>query len=454
MGAPFPPEVPTWAFSLESEQALLGALLLDGQAFDRIADLITESDFYTGAHRMIFRHVSRLVEAARVVDMVTVGERCQAEDAQRFQEFGFGYLAQLAQNTPSAINVRRYAEVVRERSLMRQLHSTAMAVVEATMHSGGREISQLLDEAQTKIMAVGEGRQSEAFLPLKKGLAQAFEFIDHQHNRDDPNAPTGTPYGFIDLDQMTSGMHPGQLIVLAARPAMGKSAFALNVCENVARFTKRWALFFTIEMGLREQSLRMLAASSKVNVQRLAAGRVYDKEWPRITQAMEKLIDLPIAFNEQAALTINDLRAQSRRASRELGHPSVIVVDYLQLMLAGDTEQNRATQLAEVTRGLKLLAKELEVPVIALSQLNRDLEKRVNKRPVMSDLRDSGAIEQDADVVLAIYRDEVYHPNSAEKGVAEIIINKQRNGPVGDVKLTFLADYTRFVNYARPDTSE
>jgi replicative DNA helicase len=436
-----------WAFSLESEQALLGALLIDNSAYDRVADLVTESDFYTGAHRMIYRQVARLVEASRVADLVTVGERCQAEDAERFAEFGFDYLAQLAQNTPSATNVRRYAEVVRERALMRQLNASAMQVVEATMHSGGREIGALLDDAQSRIMAVGQQRSAHSFRALREGLTQAYEFIDAQHHRENKDEPTGVPYGFTDLDHKTSGMHGGQLIVLAARPAMGKSAFALNVSEHATRKTGKWALFFTLEMGLREQALRMLAAGAHVNVQRLASGRIYEEEWPRLTAAMTDMVDLKIAFNEQAAMTVADVRSHARRAFRELGPVCLIVVDYLQLMLAGDTEANRATQLSEVTRGLKLLAKEMDVPVMALSQLNRELERRVNKRPIMSDLRDSGAIEQDADVILSIYRDEVYHPNTEDKGVAEIIINKQRNGPVGDIKLTFLADNTRFTNF-------
>lgn len=448
MGAP---EVPSWTHSLEAEQSLLGALMLNNAACDQVADLVSERDFYVGTHRQMFRAIFRLIEAGRLADVVSVAERMEAEDAQRFVEGGgFAYLAALAQNTPGAINVRRYAEVVHERAVMRKLFAAGQQIIESVSGFGGREVGELLDQAETAIMNISVRGTDETFRTLKAALGDAFAFVDEQYHKYQGKGAevTGVPYGFIALDRMTSGMHPGQLIILGARPKMGKSAFALNVCEHAARATGRWALFFTLEMGVREQALRMLSGASRVNVQRLASGRIYDNEWPRVSDAVGKLVDLNIAFNEQASLTVTELRAQARRAMREYGGLSLIVVDYLQLMLAGETDSNRATQLAEISRGLKLLAKELQVPVLALSQLNRELEKRVNKRPVMSDLRDSGALEQDADVILFIYRDEVYHPKTEDRGIAEVLVAAQRNGPVGDIKLTFLGERTRFENYA------
>lgn len=440
-----------WAWSIEAEQSALGAILLDNAAYDQIAGLVSANDFFLGSHRAIFAAIEHLLQASRTADIVTVSERLEAEDRQRFeQEGGSSYIAQLAQNVPSALHVLAYARIVHERAVIRQLDIAARTIADTVRNTAGREVDVILDQAQSSIMAVGEREHDQTFRPLRDGLISAFEFIDHQYHRDNKNEPTGVPYGFIDLDSITSGMHPGQLVVIAARPSMGKSTLALNVCERAVKATGKWAFFFTLEMTLREQSLRVLGAGARINVQRLASGRVYDEEWARISNVMAELQELKIAFNEQGTLSSNELRAQARRAVRELGEPCLIVVDYLQLMVGGDTEANRAAQLSEITRGLKLLAKELQVPVMALSQLNRNLESRVNKRPVMSDLRDSGSIEQDADVILSIYRDEVYHQNSTDRGTAEIIINKQRNGPVGVVKLTFLADHTRFENYAEP----
>ncbi len=368
---------------------------------------------------------------------------------------GVRYLVQLAAGADPAlgvcVQVRQHpVELIRQRALLRQLYSASMETSAAVAGYAGRDAGTLLDEAETRLMAISQRSTSNKdFQPVGSALAQAVEFIDAQFHREDPNAPTGIPYGFVDLDQMTSGMHPGQLIILAARPAMGKSALALNITEQAAAATGKTALFFSLEMSNREQALRLIASGARVNVQRLVTGRLYDGEWGRVSAAMGKMHDLPIQFNDQASLTVMDMRSLSRRAAREHGALSLIVVDYVQLMLAGTNDSNRANQVAEISRGLKLLAKELQVPVLALSQLNRELEKRGNKRPVMSDLRDSGALEQDADVILFIYRDEVYHNNSEDKGVAEVIVTKQRNGPVGMVRLAFRADNTRFENYAR-----
>jgi replicative DNA helicase len=448
--------IASWGYSVEAEQSVLGGLLLDNSALDRVADVLRESDFFTLDHRAMFRCISSQIEAGKPADVVTIAERLFLEAPRELEAMGgAAYLGKLAQNTPSALHIRRYAELVRERAVRRGLFQVGQSISEAAIRSRGRDAGQLTDEAERLVMQIGSQRTPGRadFKDMRQVLAAAFEFVDEQHTRFS-NAPNedwvpGLTTGFRDLDKQTGGMHGGQLILLAARPSMGKSTLALNISEHAARASNRWVQFFTIEMGAREQGMRVLAANAKINLQRMFSGRVYEQEWPRVSTAMSALVDLKVAFNEQASLTVGELRALARRGHREMGPPCLIVVDYLQLMVAGESESNRANQLAEISRGLKLLAKELDVPVIALSQLNRELEKRVNKRPVMSDLRDSGALEQDADAILFIYRDEVYHPNNTtERGVAELIIAKQRNGPVCTVRLGFRADHTRFSNYS------
>lgn len=450
-------EGPEWNHSLEAEQAVLGILLLNNEAYDAVADLITDTSFYVGAHRSAYGVIRGLIDAGKPADLITVAERLAALDPTAFAEHGgAAYLARLAQTPGSLEAARHYAGIVRERSILRQLFAAATATRESVASFRGRTVSALLDEAEEAIMGIGLNAAGRSdFEPAKSALAKALEFIDFQYHRADPHAPTGLPYGFRDLDWKTSGMHPGQLIVVAARPAMGKSTFTLNVLEQAARTTGKTALFFTLEMGNREQAIRLIASRAMVNVQRLFAGRLNDTEWQRVTRAMGELHDLQLSFNERAGLTIGELRSLARRAMRESRGLSVIAVDYLQLMLSGDTDNTRANQIAEITRGLKLLAKELDIPVIVLSQLNRSLESRTNKRPIMSDLRDSGAIEQDADVILFIYRDEVYHPERMEsRGIAEIIIGKQRNGPIGSIELRFRGDATRFMDLDHAQEAE
>ena len=445
-----------WMYSPEAEQSVLGALLIDNTAIDRVADLVAAGDFYLGNHRAIYRAAVGLIEKGRSADMVTVNERL-ALDPDARDCGGLAYLAELAVNTPSAHNVRRYAEIVRERSVLRSLFKATRRIQERIADSRGAEVKVLLDEAQSLVMAIGESRLPGRtdFQTLESLLAGVLEFVDNQHQRFRDGTlgdVTGLPTGFVDLDRLTSGFHPGQLILLAARPAMGKSALSLNIAEYAARSSKKTATFFSMEMTNREQGLRLLAANAGVNVQRLVSGRVNEQEWARVAAVTGKLQGVPMVFNEAGALTVTELRALARRAMRECGGLSLVVIDYLQLMGAeASSEQNRAAELADITRGLKKLAKELSVPVLALSQLNRQVESRPNKRPVMSDLRDSGALEQDADVILFIYRDEVYHKDSEDKGTAEIIIAKQRNGPIDTVRLTFRADSTRFANFARAE---
>lgn len=439
-----------WMYHEESEQSVLGALLLDNSAYDRVADVLRAEDFYVGGHRLIYRAIAALLDAGHAADAVTVDERLSAaESASRYEQAGgFGFLTLLASSTPSSANIRRYAEVVRERSMLRALWAAGTRIHDMVSAPGERNVQQVLDAAQAAVLAVGEGRRGSEFVGLDQVLRDTMAMIDDRHQKyqaGESRLVSGTPTGFQPLDEALSGLHGGQLVIVAARPAMGKSAFALNVIEHGARTTGKTALVFSLEMGLNELGLRLVAGAAQVNVRRLVEGRVYEQEWTRLTTAVGTLQNTPIAFAELSDLTINDLRAMARRAYREHGGLSLIMIDYLQLMegAAGD-EMNRANEIAKISRGLKKLAKELNVPIIALSQLNRELERRQNKRPLMSDLRESGAIEQDADVILFLYRDEVYNPNTPDKGLCEVIIGKQRNGPTDTVVLAFRADQTRF----------
>jgi replicative DNA helicase len=439
--------------SVEAEQSLLGGLLLDNLAFDKVADLVAADDFYRDDHRRIFRHISRLIEQAKAADMVTVGESIEAsEDKDRTG--GLAYLGSLAQSTPSALNIRRYAELVRERSVQRRLAQVATEIAESALGPSGKDVGQLLDEAETRILEVGEKGQrgTQGFESIQPVLARVFERIDHLYQQENKSDVTGVPTGFIDLDEKTAGLQPGDLIIVAGRPSMGKTALALNMAEHVAVDNGLPVAIFSMEMGASQLAMRMLGSIARVDQHKMRTGRLVDEEWSRLSSAMERLHNAPIFIDESGALNSLELRTRARRMRRQCGKLGMVMVDYLQLMSAVDSGQgeNRATEISEISRGLKALAKELECPVVALSQLNRALETRNDKRPMMSDLRESGAIEQDADLILFIYRDEVYFPEKPEsKGVAEVIIGKQRNGPIGKVDLTFLGEYTRFENRAR-----
>ncbi|HEX2648938.1 MAG TPA: replicative DNA helicase [Burkholderiales bacterium] len=437
--------------SIEAEQSLLGGLLLDNQAFDRIADLVGTEDFYRDDHRRIFRHISRLIEAAKPADVVTVGESIESsEDKDRTG--GLAYLGALAQNTPSALNIRRYAELVRERSVQRRLARVATEIAESALGPAGKDIGQLLDEAESKILEVGESGQrgTQGYEEIQPVLARVFERIDYLFHQENKSDVTGVPSGFVDLDEKTAGLQPGDLIIVAGRPSMGKTAIALNMAEHVAVDNNLPVAIFSMEMGAAQLAMRMLGSIARVDQHKMRTGRLADDEWGRLSAAMERLHNAPIFIDEGAALNALELRSRARRMRRQAGKLGLIVVDYLQLMSASQEGENRATELSEISRSMKALAKELETPVIALSQLNRALEQRNEKRPMMSDLRESGAIEQDADVILFVYRDEVYYPDKIEaRGKAEVIIGKQRNGPIGKVDLTFLGEYTRFENRAR-----
>jgi len=437
--------------SVEAEQSVLGGLLLEASALDKIADLMTADDFYRHEHRLIYRQIVRLSEMSKPVDVITVAEALEIA-GELDKVGGLPYLGSLAQNVPSAANIRRYGEIVRERSIMRKLVEVGTDIASSAYNPTGRDAAQLLDEAEGKVFEIAEAgsRGKQGFIAMPPLLTQVVERIETLYARDNQNDVTGTATGFTDLDRMTSGLQAGDLIIVAGRPSMGKTAFSINIAENVALDSKLPVAIFSMEMGASQLAMRMLGSVGKLNQHDLRTGRLQDDDWGRLTHALGKLNDAPIHIDESAALSALEVRARSRRLHRQHGGLGLIVVDYIQLMSsnAGKASENRATEISEISRSLKSLAKELHVPVVALSQLNRSLEQRPNKRPVMSDLRESGAIEQDADLILFIYRDEVYNSDSPDKGKAEIIVGKQRNGPIGKVELAFRGEYTRFDNLA------
>ncbi len=435
--------------SIEAEQSVLGGLLLDNSAWDRIADFLQESNFYRYDHRLIFQHIVKLITAVRPADVITVFESLTSSGKAE-EVGGLAYLNALAQNTPSAANIRRYAEIVRDRAVLRKLVTVADEISGDAFNPQGKEVRQLLDEAESKVFAIAEegARGVQGFIEIKPLLSQVVERIDTLYHQENSTDVTGTPTGFVDLDRMTSGLHGGELVIIAGRPSMGKTSLAMNIGEYVAVEYGLPIAVFSMEMPGTQLAMRMLGSVGRLDAHRLRTGKLSDEDWPKLTHAMQKMSDAQIFVDEQSALNPLELRARARRLSRQCGQLGLIIIDYLQLMSSASSGENRATEISEISRSLKSLAKELNVPVIALSQLNRGLEQRPNKRPVMSDLRESGAIEQDADVIFFIYRDEVYNPDSQDKGTAEIIIGKQRNGPIGVVRLTFLGQYTKFDNFA------
>jgi replicative DNA helicase len=451
MNAPSDPQLDSLKVpphSIEAEQSVLGGLLLDNAAWDRIADFINEHDFYRYDHRLIFHNIGKLISQAKPADVITVYEQLQV--AGKAEEVGgLAYLNALAQNTPSAANIRRYAEIVRDRGVLRQMVTIADEISAGAFNPQGRDVRQLLDEAESKVFAIAEegARGQKGFLEIQPLLTQVVERIDELYHRDNQSDITGVPTGFVDLDRMTSGMQGGDLIIVAGRPSMGKTAFSLNIGEHVAVEQGLPVAVFSMEMAGTQLAMRMLGSVGRLDQHRLRTGRLLDEDWPRLTHAIQKMNDAQLFIDETPALNPMELRARSRRLARQCGQLGLIVIDYIQLMSGSGNGENRATEISEISRSLKGLAKELNCPVIALSQLNRSLEQRPNKRPVMSDLRESGAIEHDADVILFIYRDQVYNPDSQDKGTAEIIIGKQRNGPIGTVRLTFLGEYTKFDNF-------
>jgi replicative DNA helicase len=441
--------------SIEAESSVIGGLLLDNGAWDRMGDLLTDSDFYRYEHRLIYAAIGGLINATRPADVITVYEQLQGLGKAE-EVGGLAYLNSLAQYVPSASNIRRYAEIVRERSILRKLVSASDEIATAAFNTQGRPVDKILDEAEQKIFNIGEegSRMKQGFQGMDSLVVQLLDRV--QEMQDNPNDITGVPTGFLDLDRRTSGFQAGDLIVLAARPSMGKTALAINIAEHVALHEELPVAVFSMEMSASQLAIRIVGSIGRIDQMRLRTGKLKDEEWPRLTEAIEKLRNISLHIDETPGLTVSELRANARRLARQCGGKlGLIVVDYLQLMSVSSSmsEENRATAVGEISRGLKMLAKELGCPVIALSQLSRGVESRTDKRPLMSDLRESGAIEQDADVVMFIYRDDYYNKMdgptpSKEPGVAEVIISKQRNGPTGTIKLTFIKELTRFESMA------
>ncbi len=439
--------------SYEGEQSVLGGLLLDNVAWEKVADVLTDRDFYRQEHRLIFRAIARLIELARPADVITVQEELEKHDELK-EIGGLSYLATLAQQTPSSANIRRYAEIVRERSIMRQLAQVGTEIAESAYNPQGREASQLLDEAENKVFQIAESTQraQQGFLDMPTLLKEVVERIDTLYARDNLDDVTGVPTGFKDLDEKTSGLQGGDLIIVAGRPSMGKTAFSMNIAENVAVECKLPVAVFSMEMGGAQLVMRILGSVGRLDQHVLRTGRLEDEHWSKLNNAVVKLSDAPMYIDETPGLTALELRARARRLARQYGGKlGLIVVDYLQLMSGSGRGENRSSELGEISRSLKGLAKELSVPIVALSQLSRSVEQRQDKRPMMSDLRESGAIEQDADIIIFMYRDEYYNPETPQKGLAEAIIGKHRNGPTGKVYLTFLGQYTRFESAAMPE---
>jgi replicative DNA helicase len=436
--------------SIEAEQSVLGGLLLDNTATDRVADIVRGDDFYTDVHRVLFDAIIHLVDDNKPADVVTVGERLGSLGRLDYVG-GMAYLGSLVDNVPTAANIRRYAEIVRERAILRRLAAAAGEIADSAFQPLGRSAREIVDQAESKVFEIAEhgARGQQGFQDLRHLLTQVVERVEFLYNRDNPSDVTGVATGFTDLDRDTSGFQEGDLIVIAGRPSMGKTALALNIAEHIALDLKMPVAVFSMEMGAAQLAMRLIGSVGRVDQQKVRTGRLVNDDWERLSGALGKLNDAPMHIDETPALNALELRARARRLSRQYGgRLGAIVVDYLQLMQAVGEGENRATEISEISRSLKALAKELKVPVMALSQLNRSLEQRPNKRPVMSDLRESGAIEQDADVILFIYREEVYNPETPDKGVAEIIIGKQRNGPIGTVRLAWRGEFTRFENLA------
>lgn len=434
--------------SIEAEQSVLGSLMLDNESWEKTADLLVEHDFYRRDHQLIFRAIAELFEQSQPVDVITLAE--YHDKRGELDKVGeLAYLGMLARNTPSSANIIAYASIVRERSILRQLIAVGTAISNVAFNPEGKSSEEMLDLAEGQVFEIAEkgAKRSGGFIQVKEVLSRVVDRIDTLFEQDSPI--TGLSTGFNDFDEQTSGMQPADLVIVAGRPSMGKTTFAMNLAEHAAIKSKVPVAVFSMEMPADALAMRMLSSLGQIDQHRLRTGRLNDDDWPRLTSAIALLNEAPLFIDDTPALTVTELRARARRLKREHGL-SMIVIDYIQLMQGSSrsSNENRATEISEISRSLKALAKELEVPVVALSQLNRSLEQRPNKRPIMSDLRESGAIEQDADLIVFIYRDEVYNEDSAEKGKAEIIISKQRNGPIGTVALTFQGKYTRFENFA------
>ncbi len=433
--------------SIEAEQSVLGGLLLSADGWDAVAETVGAADFYRHDHRLIFRQIARLAESSEPVDVITVADKLEAS-GELEGAGGLSYLAELAQNTPSASNIRAYAQVVRERSSLRKLIEAAQEIADSGFNPEGRSAEELIDHAERRIMQVGEqGPKAGGPQGVNPLLESALGRIEELFNSG--GDITGLSTGFHDLDGMTSGLQKADLVIVAGRPSMGKTSFAMNLVENAVLAQNRPILVFSMEMPSSQLVTRMLSSLGRIDQTRIRNGKLEQEDWPKLSTAVTKLKDVPLFIDDTPALTPTEIRSRARRVMREHGELGMIMVDYLQLMQVAGSSEGRTAEISEISRSLKAIAKEFECPMVALSQLNRNLEQRPNKRPVNSDLRESGSIEQDADVIMFIYRDEVYNEESPDKGTAEIIIGKQRNGPIGTCRLAFVGPYTRFENLAR-----
>ena len=438
--------------SVEAEQSVLGGLLLSADGWDAVAETVTVGDFYRPDHRLIFRQIAALAEASEPVDVITVADKLEAS-GELASAGGLPYLAELAQNTPSASNIRAYAQVVNERASLRTRIAAAQESAESGFSPEGRTSDELIDEAERRIMQISEqGPKAGGPQEVNPLLQKALDRIEELFNSD--GDITGLSTGFTDLDGMTSGLQPSDLVIVAGRPSMGKTSFAMNLVENAVLGQDKPILVFSMEMPADSLIIRMLSSIGRIDQTRIRNGKLEQEDWPKLSTAVNKLKDVPLFIDDTAALTPTELRSRARRVYRENGGLGMIMVDYMQLMQVAGSSEGRTAEISEISRSLKAIAKEFECPMVALSQLNRSLESRPNKRPVNSDLRESGAIEQDADVIMFIYRDEVYNEDSPDKGTAEIIIGKQRNGPIGTCRLAFMGQHTRFENLARGSYDE
>lgn len=440
--------------SIEAEQSVLGGLMLENQRWDDVAEIVSEQDFSSRPHRSIFSAMRSLVANQFPIDLITLAEHIENEGEGKLDSLGgFAYLAELSKNTPSAANIIAYAQIVRERAVIREMIKVANEITEAGYNPEGRTSDELLDLAESRIFQIAEQRGNKSGGPenissiLDRTVTKIEALFQRPHD-----GVTGVDTGYVDVNKKTAGLQPSDLIIIAARPSMGKTTFAMNICENVSLTNDKPVMIFSLEMPTEQLMMRSLASLSRVNQTRIRTGQLDDEDWARLSGTMGLLLEKKnIYIDDSSGLTPMDVRSRARRLSREHGGLSLIMIDYLQLMRVPSLSDNRTLEIAEISRSLKALAKELNVPVIALSQLNRSLEQRADKRPVNSDLRESGSIEQDADLIMFIYRDEVYHENSDMKGIAEIIIGKQRNGPIGTVRLTFNGQWSRFDNYGGPE---
>ena len=432
--------------SIEAERSVLGGLMLSPSSWDDVSEILIPDDFYRVDHRTIYRCMGALIERQMPIDIITISEALN--DIGELEKVGgIGYISEMTESTGAAVNLAAYATIVKERAMLRRLISVGNEIADSGYNTQGMDSAELIDQAETKVFQIADERPTNGGpQPISPLLTKAVERIEFLKKT--KGALTGLATGFADIDEMTSGLQPADLVVIAGRPSMGKSAFAMNIAENAAISHNQPVLVFSLEMPADSLVLRMLSSLGRIDQTKIRNGQLSPEDWPRLVSTVGLLESKPILFDDTAGITPNEMRARTRRVAREKGQLGLIVIDYLQLMQVPGNAENRATEISEISRSLKGLAKEFNCPVVALSQLNRSLEQRPDKRPVMSDLRESGAIEQDADVSMAIYRDEVYRED-AEQGVAEIIVLKQRNGPIGKRKLAFIGQFTRFEDLAQ-----